>query len=106
MLDPVDYQDFCRICDDKVLPDWNKEVTFIDGSTKYCALIEQDINTDPLLNCTVQQDKYGSPCGCNDVIEFPSDAPTMDPSFASWVKLSPTLTIIVVFISFVFGQVI
>ena len=100
MTDPIDYQDFCRICDDKVLPYPNQQVTFIDGSSKYCALIEQDINTDPLLNCIAQQDKFGSACTCNDIIEFPSDSPTTDPSSAFGVTLLPTLAIMFVSLSF------
>ena len=95
---PGHFDGFCRICDDELLSNPNKTVTFqsVNGAgevtyyTRYCAWLEQDFNTNVDLDCARMQSQYSEACSCGFVIDKPTSAPTPSSSgermyFNPWV---------------------
>lgn len=75
---PDYFDEFCRICTDRILPDYNKKVTFTDGRQKYCVSVEVEVNAySSRFNCSEQQNKFNKPCSCgSDLIDIPTLNPT------------------------------
>ena len=82
--EPNFFDGFCRLCTDRILPDYDKKVTFTDGRRKYCVSVEVDVNAySSRFNCTEQQEKFYKPCACGSgEIELPTLSPTTKESEA------------------------
>jgi len=82
---PNFFEGFCKLCDDKILPNYNKKVAFVDGSQKYCVNVELEVNIySNNYDCAYQQDKFKTACACSsDGPELPTLSPTNDLSPAA-----------------------
>ena len=74
--EPNFFNDFCRLCQNKILPKFNKKVSFSDGSQKFCVKVELDTNVND-KDCTSQQQDFASVCGCDD---SEPQLPTLQPT--------------------------
>ncbi len=81
------FDGFCRICNDTLLPDPNKKVTFerTEGDqkvqyTRYCVELEQDFNSMLNLDCDGTQKLYSQEglCDCGYDIDVPTRQPSSD----------------------------
>jgi hypothetical protein len=75
--EPIDFfEGFCKLCGDSLLPDYNKQVTFVDESREYCVKLELDVNIYE-RNCVEKQNKFHDVCGCSSI---GNSLPTLAPS--------------------------
>lgn len=75
---PNYFEGYCRLCEDRLLPDMSEKVTYQSGKQAYCVEVEINLNTHPdQYNCESYQDTHEKACGCdsNDV-EFPTLRPS------------------------------
>ncbi len=102
--DPEFFDDFCRLCGDTLLPDFNQKVTFVDGSQEYCAKVEVEVNVLSMVSnidwsCEAQQNKYEKACKCDSNQGLPTMGPSAVPdSSANRVVLSQILQMISLFV--------
>eukprot|EP00551_Chaetoceros_affinis_P000001 CAMPEP_0203648182 /NCGR_PEP_ID=MMETSP0088-20131115/18021_1 /ASSEMBLY_ACC=CAM_ASM_001087 /TAXON_ID=426623 /ORGANISM="Chaetoceros affinis, Strain CCMP159" /LENGTH=241 /DNA_ID=CAMNT_0050506105 /DNA_START=47 /DNA_END=772 /DNA_ORIENTATION=+ len=80
--DPDFFNGYCRLCGDKLLPNFNQKVNFVGGTSEYCAKIEVDVNVFAGVGnidskCDVEQEKYKKACKCDTIgVELPTLSPT------------------------------
>lgn len=92
---PDFFEGYCRLCNNMILPDFDKQVAYVDGSKRYCLDVEIDVNIYSFrYNCTSEQNKYNKACGCDTVgPELPTLSPTDQLSAGNQMHFS-TITVI------------
>lgn len=83
ITEPNYFDGFCKLCKDQILPDYNKDVQFVDGTQKSCVAVEVDTNAYSYSkDCEQEQNKYASSCCTNGLEELPTLSPTQKKSAA------------------------
>ncbi len=97
--------EFCKLCNDKIIPDFDKKVTFVDGTQKYCVNVEVDVNINSYrYDCSTEQNKYKKACCNSGLEELPTLSPTRNlsegnslfVSMSSLVRILPLMSSIFV----------
>ncbi len=74
---PNYFDGYCRLCKDKLLPDFDEKVTYQSGKQKYCVEVEVKLNTHPDdHDCEQFQDSHEKACGCDTSGDLPTLGPT------------------------------
>jgi hypothetical protein len=81
--------EFCRLCKNEIIPDYNKKVTYVDGTQNYCVNVEVDVNVYSYrYDCSLEQNKYKKACCNGGLEELPTLSPTKNSSGGNSIFVS------------------